>query len=74
MKKVTCVHILFCVVTDRNSSTEMTPDKVLFMSMGSTETEKSAGSFFQRWENRDAAALESRAAMDRNLLRYETFL
>lgn len=68
------MNILFCVVTDRKSFMEMMPDKVLFISKCSTETEKLTGRFFYRWENRDAAASKSRAAMDRNLLRNETLL
>lgn len=50
------------------------PDKVLFTSKCSTATEKLTGAFLYRWKNRDAAASKSRAAMNRNLLRYETLL
>lgn len=71
-ENITCVNILFCVVTERNNFIEMMPDKVLFIDKCSTETENFTGSFCYRWENRDAAASKSRAAVDRNLLRYET--
>jgi len=36
--------------------------------------EKMPGTLFYRWGNRHAAACQSRAAMDRNLLRYEPLL
>lgn len=52
----------------------MVPDKVIFISNCSTETEKITGSFFYRWEKRNTAASKSRAAMQRNLLRFETLL